>query len=240
MSLLLSDLSLVVSEKFTLGPLSYEFAPGTTMIVGRNGSGKSTLFRLITGSEDAENGTATWQGETIYTENHQYKKRIGFLPQPLELPLWTSAKHLLEYIALLRGMDNPKKRQEKITHITRLWQVDQFYTKPLKSCSYGMRKRVALGLALLDDPELLILDEPLSGLDVSHITTLRQILKSRTERGLTTILSTHILSFAAEEAQNILFMSDGQWQIPPRWPHLSVAERGDILRSFFHVSNKAE
>lgn len=231
MSLTLSDLSLEVSSKFTLGPLQGEFMPGTTAIAGHNGSGKSTLFSLLTASQDADQGDIYWKKERVMLENADYKQKLGFLPQPLDIPLWSNADNLLRYLALLQGM-TPAQSEEKIALMTQMWQMQSYLKKPLISCSYGMRKRVALSCALLQEPELLILDEPLSGLDISHITTLRRLLQRRSEKKQYTIFSTHILSFAAEEADHMILMSEGQWMQPANWQNFSVSQRRKTLEDF--------
>lgn len=203
-------------EHFVLGPVDAELT-GTVGIVGRNGSGKSTLFRLITGCEDAHRGTITWAGVPVRRENSQYKRSIGYLPQPLELPLWSSAGDLLEYTSRLRGLSSAR-RKEQIAAVLELWHVSSFVRKPLIACSYGMRKRVALTLALVHEPELLILDEPLSGLDVVHVMTLQQLLRRRHEAGFVTIISSHIMSFVAAEASQVLVINQGAACLLPQWP----------------------
>lgn len=211
------------SEGFGLGPVDAELT-GTVGIVGRNGSGKSTLFRLLTGCEDPHRGTITWAGEPVFRENSQYKRIIGFLPQPLELPLWSSAGDLLEYTSRLRGTP-PAARKAQIEAALELWQVSTFVHKPLIACSYGMRKRVALTLALVHEPELLILDEPLSGLDVVHVMTLQQILQRRHEAGLVTIFSSHMMSFVAAEALQVLVINQGAVHSLVQWPQLAPDQR---------------
>ena len=216
MSLKLDGVELDFGRQFKLGPITCELS-GTACIVGHNGCGKSSLFRLITGLEDASSGEIRWHQSQVYRENLSYRRAVGFLPQPLELPLWTSAKLLLEYITQLRGIEDATVRQRKISSICELWHISSYLNKPLISCSYGMRKRVALSLALINDPALLVLDEPLSGLDVGHIKTVRDVVRQRNEAGQTTILSTHIMSFVAEEAASVFAMDGGQIREITAW-----------------------
>ena len=215
-SLKLEGVFLDHSEHFQLGPVDAEFS-GTVGLVGRNGSGKSTLFRLITGFADSHGGRITWGGERVYRENSAYKRRIGYLPQPLELPLWSSAGDLLEYTCRLRGLNDRLQRQARMDAVIEMWRVNEFVNKPLIACSYGMRKRVALCLALVHEPELIILDEPLSGLDVSHIMTFQKWLKYRDKAGLVSVFSTHIMSFVADEAAGVFVMRSGQVQQLVEW-----------------------
>ena len=215
-SLKLEGVRLDQSARFQLGPVDAEFR-GTVGLVGRNGSGKSTLFRLITGFEDSHGGVITWGDERVYRENSAYKRIVGYLPQPLELPLWSSARDLLEYTCRLRGLNDRQQRQARMDAVIEMWRVNAFVHKPLIACSYGMRKRVALCLALVHEPELIILDEPLSGLDVSHIMTFQKLLKSRNEAGLVSIFSTHIMSFVADEAAAVLVIRNGQVQQLAHW-----------------------
>ena len=238
MSLSCRQAQLSLTPHFHLGPLNYDFSDhAITAIVGPNGAGKSSFFRLITGLEEPTKGEITFQKERIYPENHLYKRRIGYLPQPLELPLWVSAQDVLHYIAQLKQIPAP---QESIKKLMDLWQIHSYCHQPLVACSYGMKKRVALALALLGTPELLILDEPLSGLDVLHIACLRSILKERQAAKLPTLISTHILSFACEEATDILLMKQGQWHTVDSWNELGHIERRKYLKNFFNTATDDE
>lgn len=236
MTLSCHELCLSLTPKFNLGPLTHRFCSnGITAVVGPNGSGKSSFFRLIAGLEEASQGEARFCGEIIRPESHQYKRRIGYLPQPLELPLWVSARDVLHYIASLRGAD---QALHSIEELMQLFGIHSYQHQPLVACSYGMKKRVALALALLTEPELLILDEPLSGLDVLHIASLRCLLQKRRAASKPTIISTHILSFACEEATEILLMKSGRWHTLPSWKELSYSQRRAHLGDFFKAEGQ--
>lgn len=212
------------SDRFVLGPIDADIG-GTTALVGRNGSGKSTLFRLITGFSDPDEGQVSWRGQPVVREDAHYKRRIGVLPQPLELPLWCSARELLNYFCRLRHITDPQLRNYRIDAMVEMWQVGDFLTKPLISCSYGMRKRVALCLALVHEPELIVFDEPLSGLDVSHIMSFQKCLQQRSDQGLMSLYSSHIMSFVADQADHVLVMSGGQMSSVPHWHAMDHEQR---------------
>ncbi|MCY4443506.1 MAG: ABC transporter ATP-binding protein [Proteobacteria bacterium] len=230
MDLQCRDIKRQLSERFCLGPLTHRFVQGsTTAILGHNGAGKSTFFRLVSGLDEACGGEMLWGNERIHQKNHHYKRSIGYLAQPLEMPLWVSGGDLLSYVSAL------KKNTDKadLASLMDLFGVTEYQHKALASCSYGMRKRVALVMSLLGDPGLLILDEPLSGLDITHIGSLRHILQKRKQRGQCTLLSTHILSFACEEACHVLLMNSGTWQEVKGWGSWDRKQQEDTLKTFF-------
>lgn len=230
MNLRLSRAELFLSESFSLGPLNHEFSGGSLCaVIGPNGAGKSSLFRLLTGTDDASEGEVLFGDARVHSHDYHHKRRLGYLPQPLEIPLWVSGWDVLHYIAALRDVPEAKKR---VKGLIDLWQISSYQHRPLVGCSYGMRKRVALALAQLGDPPVMILDEPLSGLDVLHIASLRAQLRRRRDLGLCTIVSTHILSFACEEATEVVLMKVGKMQTLPRWPQWSYDERQRHLENF--------
>ncbi len=147
-------------------------------------------------------------------ESYHLRHSIGYLPQNLALPKWASGKDLLVYAASLKGLDKPGHRVEEV--LTK-WHCEQFANHPIASYSHGMEKRIGLSLASLSEPKILILDEPFSGLDYKNISTLKTWIKSRGNSDCITILSTHIVPFAAELSQEVLFINQGRITTLAEW-----------------------
>ena len=218
-------------SQFQLGPLDLGLEDGASLaLFGKNGSGKSTLFQMITGHLRPDAGKIMIFGEPMNLGAFALKRRIGYLPQHLDLPRWVSGFDLITYALKLHGIKSlAAKRQEVLTY----WECQTFAHKPLAACSYGMQKRIALALATLHDPELLILDEPFSGLDLYHIRALEELLSLRRGRSLT-ILSTHVAAYAAKLNERAMSLHDGHLKELRTWPAASFVERIDLMeREFF-------
>jgi ABC-type multidrug transport system ATPase subunit len=218
------------SSGFQLGPLEVELRAGERLaLFGKNGAGKTTLFQLITGHQTADSGEIRIFGERMLPSAFALKKRVGYLPQHLELPRWVSAHDILTYALKLHGFGDLKKRREEVLQ---LWDASSYAYKPLDACSYGMQKRVALALATLHDPELLILDEPFSGLDLFHIRTLEDLLSARRSDQLT-IVSTHVASHVAKLCDRAATIRDGKFDEIAEWSAAPFVDRLDLMENQF-------
>ncbi len=217
---------------YRLGPIDLTLESGETLaLLGQNGAGKSTLFQLITGNIDPTSGGIWIQGEKMALENFALKRRLGYLPQNLGLPRWVTGEEILSYAAALYEL--PDARRE-IEHQLDYWDCQTFRSRPLGLCSHGMQKRVGLGLSSLHDPDILILDEPFSGLDLYHIKNLKNLLLHRHKLGRTTILSTHIAPYAAELCQRAVVIKQGSINPIDKWLDISESERiAEVDRTFF-------
>jgi ABC-type multidrug transport system ATPase subunit len=197
-------------DSFTLGPVNFNCAQGKlTTLLGKNGSGKSTFFSLITGSIEPTSGSIYIDREKMNLKAAHLRQKIGYLPQDISLPPWSTIEDLLFYTALVRKHSQP---ETAVKEALEFWDLTQYKNKIIHDCSYGMSKRAGLGVACIHNPNLLILDEPFSGLDVYHIHALKEILKLRKKNQLTTILSTHILPFAAELSDQIYYIQNGKME----------------------------
>ncbi|MBE7127851.1 ABC transporter ATP-binding protein [Bacillus mycoides] len=159
--------------------------------IGQNGAGKSTLTRLVTGLAVPTSGAIELFGETRERELIQARKRIGsMIEMPAIYPHMTAAENL-EAHRLLKGVPGKECIQKTLT-LVGLLGTDK---KKAKNFSLGMKQRLSLAIALLGDPEFLILDEPINGLDPMGVVEIRELLKKlNSEKGITILISSHILS----------------------------------------------
>ncbi|MDA9951127.1 ABC transporter ATP-binding protein [Oligoflexaceae bacterium] len=209
---------------FEFGPLDLKVDTGECVaFLGHNGAGKSTFFQMITGQLDPTSGEIRFLDQKMTPENFELKRSLGYLPQNLELPDWICATEVLDYAAKLYGIP-----QTAAANALKLWAVEGYKRTPLIDCSHGMKKRVGLALASIHDPDLLILDEPFSGLDIAHIRTLKQLVAQRQKEGKTTFLSTHILPYAGELCSRALLLSNGQVRELEQWKNQSSSERSSL------------
>lgn len=219
------------SGKFTLNVDNISIRDQETVaILGSNGSGKSTLFELITGNQDPSSGEIELDKMKVSPENTAIKRKIGYLPQAMHLPLWVTPKELLNYSATLFEVKGIKQR---VKESMETWDCISYANKPIASCSYGMKKRVGLALATIHDPNFLILDEPFSGLDLTHINILEKIIKERKSKGKINLISTHTLSFVAEFSDRAFIIKNGQIQELHEWKNIVPEQKIALIKKHF-------
>lgn len=192
-------------------------------IIGHNGAGKSTCFNMLTLNMDGFTGKLFYLGERVDYKSFQIKKKIGYLPQNIKLADWSNAQDLLSYAACLHEITEPNTALKQSMEY---WDCLSYANSPLATCSHGMKKRVALAMATLHDPELLILDEPFSGLDIKHMKTLEKYIQQRTQRGKTTVLSTHIFYYVAKLCpSNVWLIEQGHCRKLDNWDQVTANEK---------------
>jgi ABC-2 type transport system ATP-binding protein len=181
-------------KKFTaVNSINFEVKKGDIFgFLGPNGAGKTTTIRMLTTILSPTSGTATVCGHDILKEPKKVRAKIGLMPESPGFYQNMSGLDILIFYAEFYGI--PKaERKKKANELMDLMGLADFKTKKIKTYSHGMRKRVALAQALLNDPELLVLDEPTGGLDPRGTHSFRMMIKGLRDRGMTIFLSSHIL-----------------------------------------------
>jgi ABC-type multidrug transport system ATPase subunit len=217
---------------FTLGPIDLELIKGESVVIfGPNGAGKSTLFQIMTGNMDASDGLVEVDGERFFAENFLLKRRIGYLPQSIDLPKWVTPLEILRYAAKLHEFQDADQRvSESIAY----WDLNHFSDRAIASCSYGMQKRIGLALATLHAPEFLILDEPFSGLDVLHLKALNAYLTSRNLSGKTSLISTHGTAYVNRLCSRALLIINGKLSEVSQWQSWSNDQKESEIENRFN------
>lgn len=197
-------------------------------LVGDNGAGKTTLFRILSGQSNISNGSFELLGESSEKNIMKVRKRIGtIIENPSFYPKMTIEENL-EYYRLQRGIPG-KKNIDKILKEVGLLEVKK---KKFNNISLGMKQRLGLALALLGEPELLILDEPINGLDPSGIIEIRNLLlRLNREKNITIIISSHILSELYNIATCYGFLSKGKLV-----EELSLEQLNEKCRSYLEIN----
>ncbi len=195
-------------EVLGLNGFTASFNPGITGLVGPNGAGKSTLFKLLIGQLRASGGELRLLGEDPWN-NVELKRRIGYCPESNQLYGWLTGQAFVEMLLRLNGMyggDARKNAEESLAFVGLTGAKD----RPLRTYSRGMRQRAKLAQALAHAPELLILDEPLSGADpMARVQILRAITEFA-KRGGHVIMSTHVLYEVERVTSNIVLIHNGK------------------------------
>jgi ABC-2 type transport system ATP-binding protein len=190
--------------------VSFTAPPGTvTGYLGPNGSGKSTTVKIVVGLIEPSDGDVLYRGRSVFQDMPRFQQRIGYVPEDPHLYSYLSGHEYLELVGLLRLLPDQrlKTRIERFLRLFGLWE-DRL--SPLSSYSKGMRQKVLLAAALLHDPEIVILDEPFSGLDVHSALALRGLIRSLAEAGKTVLLSSHEMDAVEKVCSRVVILYQGK------------------------------
>ncbi len=221
---------------FTLGPMNLSVKSGETIAVfGKNGAGKSTFFELLTGSIDRSDGELRVLGGKMSPDATALRQRVGYLPQESHLPEWTTADEILTYAAKLSGLTNVTASVEQA--LTR-WDAVGWRHRPLAKTSHGMQRRVGLAVAMIHDPDILILDEPFNALDIINGRVLENTIRERSARGKTTLISIHTPLLAASLCPRAILLDGGKLEDLEQWTALALTDRSALIESRFFGGGK--
>lgn len=207
MELKIENLSKSFGDVKALDKINLNFTPGVYGILGPNGVGKSTLINLITNNLEREQGKILWNGKDIARNNLQYRKILGYMPQQQGYYTDFTAGAFLMYIAHLKGIEK-KDAKSRVSDLLEIFHLEQVRNKRIGGFSGGMKQRLLLAQALLNDPELLILDEPTAGVDPQERINIRNYI-SRIATNRIVLLATHIVSDIEAIAKEIIIMKSG-------------------------------
>ena len=189
--------------------VSLSLQPGQTLgLIGPNGAGKTTLLRLICSLAKPDSGDVLIQGRSVVHKPKEARSQLGFMPAEFGSPGSLTIEEYLNYFGCLHGI-SANQRPARIADVCELTDLKGREHLTVKGLSTGNRQRVLLAKTLLHDPELLILDEPASGLDPRARTELRAIIRTLSSLGKTTIISSHILPDIEDISDQIAIMEAG-------------------------------
>ena len=193
---------------WALRDFSLTLRPGVLGLLGPNGAGKTTLMNIIATITRATEGTVTWNGADLKREPDAVRAVLGYLPQDFGVYPNLNAVEFLEYFAAVKGLDAAAARR-RIDELLQLVNLADVRKRPLGGYSGGMRQRIGIAQALLNDPRLLIVDEPTAGLDPEERVRFRNLLSDLSGDRIV-ILSTHIVSDVEATATDIALISGGR------------------------------
>jgi ABC-2 type transport system ATP-binding protein len=230
-----------------LKDVSLELKPGILGLVGPNGAGKSTLMRILATVTRPTEGEVTWDDTDIVTEPDGLRSVLGYLPQDFGVYPHLNAVEFLEYLAALKGVDGRAARR-RIDELLQAFGLAEVRKRPLGGFSGGMKQRVGIAQALLNDPQLLIVDEPTAGLDPEERVHFRSLLADLAGERIV-ILSTHIVSDVEAAATEVAILDKGRllWHSTPEellcsveskvWEWVVPSSELTAIREQYAVSN---
>ncbi|GAP23112.1 ABC transporter ATP-binding protein [Leptolinea tardivitalis] len=194
-----------------LNHLDLEIGGGMFGLLGPNGAGKTTLMRILAGIVNASNGSVKINGNDLATDNGKtaVKSILGYLPQELGMYPELSARQFVDYMAILKGLDDPSHRKLQVDKVLEMVGLLAEADRKIKGFSGGMKRRVGIAQALVNNPKLLIVDEPTAGLDPEERIRFRNLLVTLAS-DRTVLLSTHIVEDIGQTCRDLAVLSHGQ------------------------------
>ena len=207
MELTICDLTKEFGSFRAVDRVSFTMTNGVYGLLGVNGAGKTTLMRMLTTLIKPTSGEILWDGQDVFRMDGQYRKLLGYLPQDFGYYPDFSIYDYLMYIASIKGI-RPAAAKERVKELLKQVGLFRARHKKMKNLSGGMKRRAGIAQAMLNDPKILILDEPTAGLDPSERIRFRNLI-SELSGDRIVLLSTHIVSDIEYIANEILLMKDG-------------------------------
>ncbi len=194
-----------------LNGIDLEIGSGMFGLLGPNGAGKTTLMRILAGIVNPSGGSVSVDGHDLTTEagKQAVKSVLGYLPQELGMYPELSAEQFVDYMAILKGLDDPQKRAQRVQKVIEMVGLQDSARRKIKSFSGGMKRRVGIAQALVNDPKLLIVDEPTAGLDPEERIRFRNLLVNLAADRVV-LLSTHIVEDIAQTCRDVAVLARGR------------------------------
>ncbi|NTU98412.1 ATP-binding cassette domain-containing protein [Candidatus Falkowbacteria bacterium] len=205
----IKDLVKRFGETTVLDHISFTVNKGEVLgFLGPNGAGKTTTMKIITSFWGASEGSVKIDGLEVADNSIATRKKVGYLPEMVPLYEEMRVDEYLSFIAEIRQVEKDK-RKERIKTVVSMCGLEKVVDRPIEELSKGYRQRVGLAQAILHDPEILILDEPTTGLDPNQIVEIRDLIKKLGQEK-TVIFSTHILSEVSATCDRVIIINNGK------------------------------
>lgn len=205
----ISNLSMSYGEKEVLKNINLDVNKGNIIgYIGPNGAGKSTTIKILLGLIDGYDGEVKIFGRNIKDKGFEYKDKIGYVPEVVKVYESLTAREYLTFIGQLYGLDY-EKCDNKARKLMNVLGIESAYESRISSYSKGMKQKVAIISSLLHNPDVLFLDEPLSGLDANSVLLIKDIINKLKEDGKTIFYSSHIMEVVEKISDRIIVLNNG-------------------------------
>jgi ABC-2 type transport system ATP-binding protein len=230
MSIVVSELVKVYGEQKAVDKISFSARTGEIVgFLGPNGAGKSTTMKMITGYLAPDSGFATVSNINVVEHPILAKKKIGYLPEanPLYIDMYVK-----EYLDFIGGVHKIKNRKQRITDVIELTGLGVEHKKKINQLSKGYRQRAGLAAALIHDPEVLVLDEPTTGLDPNQIIEIRNVIKNQ-GKDKTILFSSHILQEVQAICDRVIIINKGKLVADDKLANLQQNQATNFVKVTF-------
>lgn len=230
----ITDLSMKYDNNPVLNNINLEVKAGEIIgYIGPNGAGKSTTVKIMLGLVTGYTGKVEIFGEDISLGNVDYKRRIGYVPEVADLYDSLTAREYLTFIGSLYGLSD-NDVDVKAKELLKLFDIQDVYDQRINTFSKGMRQKVVIISSLLHNPDLLFLDEPLSGLDANTVMVVKELLSLFSEKGKTIFYSSHIMEVVEKISNRIILINKGQIVADGSFETLKDQVHGSTLEQIFN------
>jgi ABC-2 type transport system ATP-binding protein len=224
-----------ITKKFSVftvvNNVSFIVRPGEVLgYLGPNGAGKTTTIRMLAGLLEPTRGEILFEGRDIRRDIHAFKKRLGYVPEQSEIYPHLSAYDYLTMVGRLRRLPE-RALKTKIAEFMDVFGLSHDMDSPLSTYSKGMRQKVLIAAALLHDPDVLLLDEPLSGLDVTTGLVIRDLIRRLAGENKVIIYSSHVLEVTEQVCSRVIILHQG---------HVVANDSVANLRTLMHLPSLAD
>ncbi len=226
MELKIEGLSRAYGKHKVLHDINFSMHEGIYGLIGKNGAGKSTLMRILATIDFPSNGKVFFNGKDIFSIGEEYRGMIGYMPQDYNIYSGFNAIDFLEYMGALKGM----KKQElklKISDVLEIVNLSDVSHKKIRTYSGGMKRRIGIAQAILNNPDILILDEPTAGLDPSERLNFSNFISNLSRKKIV-LLSTHIVSDIEAVAKELIVMNKGKILESGKIEDLIMSNQGKV------------
>lgn len=230
----IKDLTMRFGSNMVLKAVNLEVHKGQIIgYIGPNGAGKSTTVKIMLGLIDDYFGEVKIFGKDISDGNVDYKSKIGYVPETAEIYDNLTANEYLTFVGKLYGM-NEEEVEEKAKRLIEILGLKDVFNSRIASFSKGMRKKVLIISSLIHNPDLIFLDEPLSGLDANSVMVVKEILAQLAEQGKTIFYSSHIMDVVEKISNRIILLNDGKIVADGSFEDLKQQNREGSLEEIFN------
>ncbi len=230
----IQDLYMSYGSKQVLNGISLEIPRGQIIgYIGPNGAGKSTTVKILLGLLANYKGTVKVMGEDISSGSIEYKKKIGYVPETAEIYDNLTAQEYLTFLGEMYDMGYDEVN-EKAKKLMELFGIAEVYESRISSYSKGMKQKVLIIASLIHNPDVLFLDEPLSGLDANSVMIFKEIMSSLVKLGKTIFYSSHIMEVVEKISDRIILINSGNVVADGTFDQLKVQSKEGSLEEIFN------
>lgn len=221
--------------KIAVNNISFSVYKGEVFgLLGPNGAGKTTTLRMLATLIMPDRGTAIVQGKNVITEASSVRENIGFLTSDLQLDGFSTPNYLFDFFSDLYNieLEEREKRKQMLFH---KFGIDEFAETKVSALSTGMKQKVSLAISLVNNPEIIIFDEPTNGLDIVAAKTVTDFLYEMKMQGKTIIISTHIFSLIEKICDRVAIMINGEIRCDKKME--DILQSSSLEDKFFEIYN---
>lgn len=222
-------------KKEAVSDLSFALPAGVYGLLGDNGAGKSTLMRILATVDRQSEGSVTYNGRDIFRMNGDYRGLVGYMPQDFNVFPSFTAMDFVRYIGALKGLSK-KELGHKVREVLRFVNLEDVADKKVRTFSGGMRRRVGIAQAIINDPAILILDEPTAGLDPGERIRFSNIISEMGSERII-LFSTHIISDIEAITDNVIILQAGKLRKRGKLADLLADVRGRVFEEEMSASD---